>query len=371
MPKLNQPVLGIVATAITIVVSLGFIKMFTYRTFADWVGYCLMCIIPIALIIAITWEGGKSPAFVGALRQPAKGIVLLVIALLVGTVAAVGILAFVGGRITPPAPMANMFDIFVIDMSFLLIVMFGGWPFTSMIKNRVAAALPVLVACYVVGYLLFRVFFNFEFMKGAPVYVPALDPHGLSNAFVAIGYATAALCGMFVLINFDLWPLTKSAGLMRQPTLGVVWTLISLVFGAIATYIGYSVLKIDVVVFLVRASVAFIFGTIVVQNMLQGSLFAKFTQPMKGILNNIACVVIGGALCTLYGILAPVIDGNLAVGPPTYELELWIATALLGVTFPIFTVVGHFELWPLARPEATLESHAAPSEKAMKATSRS
>jgi hypothetical protein len=371
MPKLKQPVLGILATAITIVVSLGFIKLFTYRTFADWVGYCLMCIIPIALIIAITWEGGKYPASVGALRQPAKGIALLVIALLVGVVAGVAIIAFVGGKITPPAPMANMYDIFVIDMSFLLIVMFGGWPFTSMIKNRVVAAVPLLLATYIVGYGLFRVFFNFEFMQGAPVYVPALDPHGLSNAFVAIGFATAALCGMFVLINFDLWPLTKSASLMRQPTLGIVWTLIALVFGVIATYIGYSVLEIDVVVFLVRASVAFIFGTIVVQNMLQGSLFAKFNQPLKGILNNFACVVIGGALCTMYGFLAPAIHGKLAVGPPTYELELWMATALLGVTFPFFTIVGHFELWPLARPEAAPVANSVQPERTMAAKSGS
>ena len=41
----------------------------------------------------------------------------------------------------------------------------------------------MLVACYVINYMLFRVFFNYEFMKGAPVYVPAQDPHGMFNAW--------------------------------------------------------------------------------------------------------------------------------------------------------------------------------------------
>jgi hypothetical protein len=40
--------------------------------------------------------------------------------------------------------------------------------------------------------------------------------------------------------------------------------------------------------FMVRVPIPFIFGSIVVLNMLQGSLFAKLEQPLKGVLNAIA-----------------------------------------------------------------------------------
>ena len=40
----------------------------------------------------------------------------------------------------------------------------------------------------------------------------------------------------------------------------------------------------DPAAYMVRVPVPFIFGTIVVQNMLKGSLFAKHAQPVKGLL---------------------------------------------------------------------------------------
>ena len=29
-----------------------------------------------------------------------------------------------------------------------------------------------MVACYAINYIFFRIFFNYDFLKGAPVYVP-------------------------------------------------------------------------------------------------------------------------------------------------------------------------------------------------------
>ena len=57
---------------------------------------------------------------------------------------------------------------------------------------------------------------------------------------------------------------------MRQPVLGVVWTLAVLALGGAVFYVGVVVLGMDPVAFMVRVPVPFIFGTIVVQNMLQG-----------------------------------------------------------------------------------------------------
>src|SRR5437867_11209535 len=108
----------------------------------------------------------------------------------------------------------------------------------------------------------------------------------------------------------------------------------------------------DVMAFLVRVPVPFIFGTIIVMNMLQGSLFAKRTQPVKGVLNAIAAAVIGAALAQMYGALAPHVTGPLHAGPPGYDFEVWLASALLSVTFPFLIFYAEFfKLWPLKKTE--------------------
>jgi hypothetical protein len=234
-----------------------------------------------------------------------------------------------------------------------MVIMWGGWPFTALIKNTLLAGVVLVAACYAVNYLLFRFFFNYEFMRGAPVYVPSLDPHGMFNAWYALVFYMAVIGVMFLMLHFDLWPLTKSASLMKQPMLGLVWTLIALVVGGAAFYLGVYVVGMDVVAFMIRVPVAFIFGTIVVLNMLQASLFAKMTQPLKGIMSALAASVIGVALSLAYGDLAPTLTGQLSAGPPGYDFERWLASALLGVTFPLLVLYAEFfRFWPLQRAES-------------------
>ena len=64
----------------------------------------------------------------------------------------------------------------MVGMIFTAAIMFSGWPFSSLIENPVAAGLVMLAACYVFNYFLFRLFFDYSFMRGAPVYVPSLIP---------------------------------------------------------------------------------------------------------------------------------------------------------------------------------------------------
>jgi len=151
---------------------------------------------------------------------------------------------------------------------------------------------------------------------------------------------------------FDLWPLTKFPGVMKQPVLGIVWTLIALAIGSLAFSIGVVIVKMDVMAFLVAVTVPYIFGTIVVLNMFQNSLFRNLTQPVKGIANVVAVFVIGSALAQLYRALMPTITGALQAGPPTYDAEVWIASALLSVTFPFLIFFSEFfKFWPLAKSE--------------------
>ena len=347
----KQPALGIVATVIVMAIALGFISLFSFPTFAGWVAYLLICFIPMEIVIGITW-GCKLPGFAGQRGQPLKGILLVVLALAVGAVVAVVHYKTVGGSISPPPPMAAMCLIVSVIVTFWGAIMWGGWPFTALIKNQVAAGLTMLAACYVVNYLLFRLLFNYEFMQGAPVYVPALDPHGLFNAWKALVFYLAVIGIMFFNLNFDLWPFTKWPSVMKQPMLGLVWTATCLILGGAIFYVGVNVAGMDPVAFMVKVPIPFIFGTIVVLNMLQGSLFGKLTQPLKGVLNASASAAIGTLLALGYGAIAPKLSGTVNPGPPAYDFEIWLASALLAVTFPFLIFFAEFfEMWPLRRAE--------------------
>jgi hypothetical protein len=245
--------------------------------------------------------------------------------------------------------MLMMCGIVSVVVMFWFAIMFGGWPFTSLVKNPVGAGLLMWVACYAVNYGLFQVFFNYDFMAGAPVYVASLDPGGLFNANSALVFYVTAVGVLFLLLHFDLWPLSTSPALMKQPALGIVWTILALVIGGAAYNIGVTMMGMDPMLFLVRVPVPFIFGTIVVLNMLHNSMFASLKQPVKGIANTVAAAVIGVALAYVYEAMAPTLTQPLAIGPPGNDLERWIASAMLAVTFPFLIFYAEFfKMWPLA-----------------------
>lgn len=349
MAETKQPAAGIISSVIIMAISLAFISLFELSTFTGWVAYCIECLIPMQIVIGITWAT-KHPHFAGSRSQPSKGILLGLVTLVAGVITGALFFYTVNGGINPPTPFLMMFIIIVVLTTFAASIMWGGWPFMQMIKSPVAAGIAMLATCYLVAYIIYRVCFNYAFMQGAPVYVAALDPHGLFNAWTAVVYYVTVIGVMFAMLSFDLWPLTKFPAIMKQPVLGIVWTVICLVLGYVVFYIGVDVMHTDVVSFMVHVPVAFIFGTIIVLNMLQGSLFGKLSQPLKGLLNMAAVVLTGVLLFGVYSALSGHVTGILKPGPPTYDFELWIASALLGVTFPMLIFHAEFfKLWPLKR----------------------
>ena len=100
--------------------------------------------------------------------------------------------------------------------------------------------------------------------------------------------------------------------------------------------------------FLTQVAVPFIFGSIIVLNMLQSSLVARMTQPLKGVMNTIAAAAIGSFLPTVR-FSHPHGDRSAALGPLGYERRSGSRTPL-SVTFPF--LIYHavfFGYWPLAR----------------------
>jgi len=349
MADTKQPAAGIIASVIIMAISLAFISLFQLSTFTGWVAYCIECVIPMQIVIGITWAT-KHPQFAATRSQPTKGILLALVTVLAGIITGALFFYTVNGGVNPPTPFLMMFIVMIVLTTFAASIIWGGWPFMTMIRNPIAAGITMLAVCYIVTYIIFRVFCDYSFMQGAPVYVASLDPHGMFNAWSTVVYYVTVIAVMFLMLSFDLWPLTKFPAIMKQPALGIVWTLICLVAGYAAFYIGVTVMKMDAVAFMVRVPIVAIFGTIIVLNMLQGSLFTKMSQPAKGVLNIISVAVIGTVLFQVYGALSGRVTGVLKPGPPTYDFELWIASALLGVTFPLLIFyVEFFKLWPLKR----------------------
>jgi hypothetical protein len=352
MLNLKQPFAGFAASALVIAVSLGFISLFDAPKFVGWVAFCLISFIPMEIVVGVTWNCNH-PGFAASLQQPAKGLALVLITLVVGVAGGAASFVVVGGKVSPPSPMLMTCTITAVIVTFWATIIWGGWPFTAMIKNPVAAGATMLVACYAVNYLLFRVLFDYAFMQRAPVYTASLDPHGLFNANLVLVFYLTFISIMFLVLNFDLWPFTLFHSMMKQPVLGLVWTLLCLALGAIVFYIGIFALRMDPLQFMVRVPIPFIFGSILVLNMLQGSLFAKFSQPVKGVLNALASAVLGSVLAIFYGLLSRFISGPLSPGPPANEFEIWLASALLGVTFPfLIFYADFFQFWQIKNPES-------------------
>ena len=342
-----QPALGLAASLAVIAIALSFIGWFDFPTFVGWTSFYNLCLIPFQIMTVAIW--GANPSFVARLLQPVKGLVLLLVTLVAAGVIAPLALAAVGEGASPPGMIPSHFVIIAVPTTFYLGIMFGGWPFTALFKNKIVAGLAMLAGSYLITYVIFRLFFNYSFLQGAPVYL-ASAPGGAFNAVMALVFYVTALAVMFLVLCFDLWPLTTTPAVMKQPVLGLVWTAVILVGAAVAMQIGVVSMGNDPMIFFTRTTVPFIFGSIIVLNMLQNSLFATMAQPLKGVMNTITALVVGEALANLYGALAPVVTGPLVSGPPGYDYEVWLANALLSVTFPflIFYAV-YFNCWPLGK----------------------
>jgi hypothetical protein len=90
-----------------------------------------------------------------------------------------------------------------------------------------------------------------------------------------------------------------------------------------------------------------LFGGLIVPNVLRGSLYDRVKQPLRGVLNVVTIAAVGSGLLMLFHALSPLISGALPSGPPAYQLEIWLASATLGITFPLLIVHAEFlDFWP-------------------------
>ena len=67
-----QPGLGIAASLVAIAISLGFISLFDFPSFAGDVTFFTLCLIPMQVMAVVLW--GANPPFLAKMGQPAKGL---------------------------------------------------------------------------------------------------------------------------------------------------------------------------------------------------------------------------------------------------------------------------------------------------------
>lgn len=337
----RQPMAGIIAATIVMAISLGFISLFTYDTFTGWIGYWMMSIIPTEVMIGVIWSSSQ-PAFVARASQPMRGLYLVGMTVLGGLIFGSIMYALLGAGMATPNPILVHCTITVVVVTFWMCIMMGGWPFTRMISNPVAAGIAMLIGIYVINFLLFQLFFDYSFLSDAPVYAAGSDPQGLFNGWSATVFYVTFVAMMFFVLHFDLWPLTRFPGIMKQPLQGIAFTLLVLFLTIIVWWLAVILVGMDVVQFMVALPIPFIFGTIIILNMMQNSFFTQLTQPLQGLCKMLFATVLGLLLAWLYGQLAEGVTGPMSPGAPAYLYEIWLATALLGITFPLLIIMADY-----------------------------
>ncbi len=349
---MKQPVLGVLATVIVVFLSLAVILWFDVQAFGTWVSFIAMASIPAGVIMSLVWQNNY-PAPAATLQQPMKGIYLLFFSFLIALIVASWSLRLVGGFLRPPTPFVIMFIITSVITTIWMVTIWQCWPMTMLGKHPAWVGLGTLVLAYVVSWIIFRNFYDFSSMKGAPFYAANLDPHGLFNAWAFLAYWVAFVCINLFLVEFDFWPLTAMAKaapvLGKQPIFGIIGTVLTAVVTYVVFYFFVVYTGMDVVRFMVKVMIATIFGQFIMLMMFQTSPFQTIGQPLKGFLLLLVTVLVGQIMIYVYQLFSILIAGGLHSGPPTYDLELWLASALLAVTFPLMVIYSNFfGYWPLS-----------------------
>jgi len=309
---------GLIASFFVITASLGLCSLFPPAIFLGWVAYLCIAAVPMMLVGGFLWRADP-PVWLGRLRQPGKGLALCAITLL-STGPAAAFLYWLPGRGAGPTPSLVMASIVTVVAAFWVIVAWRCWPLTMIFSDKTRLGLAAWAASFALGYAVFALLFS-----------------GPSSLVFLV--TTSAVISAFAK-SFGAWPIKTAS----PPRFALLASLYILVLSALWMAIGVVGFGLDPIDFMVEWPVALIFGTFLVTNMTGFRLCAEMNQPAKGFCLLGVAMSVGILLFQFYKILAPLLAGAPLEHHP---LDLWVATALLSVTFPLVIVAANFfELWP-------------------------
>lgn len=344
----------VIHSLVLVVCSLLFIFLMTDSFYQNWFGYIAISAIPTLVIINAVWQFRVPQPITRVGGQPLRGFCFALFAFVIGLGVAAASLVAIGHGITPPTPFLMMFIILSVVMVMWQLLVFEGWPFAGLGSR--AQGWAMLAASYLLAYLCYWLFFDFSLLPGMPEEWLQIAPKGLFEPWYAIVFSITTLGVLFALqlLEFRPFSLLKASGGVwgRQPgyglVLGVCVLAVSLALMISAT--GYFAL--DPVNFMVRGPVSFLFGLFLVLDTTANQAFSKVRQPLRGLLLILASMAVGALMCLLYEWFMHWRLSRISSGAPGYAAELWLANAMLSMTFPLILIYCHFlDRWPLGGTE--------------------
>ena len=289
---------GVLSILLVLAISAACIAPFDYHFFVDWVGTAFMAATPAQVILGLLWHNNK-PDFVAKLSQPMKGLALTSITLLACAVVLASVMFLVGGG-HGPTPMVIQYFIMTIVVIIWMVPILQCWPLTVINKDPFIFGILTLLFSYLLAYLLWVIFFDYSMLgeMGHPHYYADIDPKGLFDMWTALIFFVTVAGVVVVHFLFDLWPVEKLSMGLGQPFRGLIATVYILLLAYIVQTLFIGQLGMQPVDYMVRVPVCMIFGTFLVHNMMQFSLFSAWKQPARGLIL-ISCAAIVGVV--MYG----------------------------------------------------------------------
>ncbi|MBB6523053.1 hypothetical protein [Pseudoteredinibacter isoporae] len=337
---MKQPLLGLISTLTVMALAFAIIALSEHSFFMGWLSFAVMACIPTQIISAFVW----GPLF-EHMSPLKKGLSQTAISLLGGMIFG-ALLHFVAGQGFGPTPQLMMLTIVTVIATFWLMVAWNAWPFAAVIQSPIPLGIAILLGAYLLAYLVFSLAFNYEFLALAPIYIESLDPKGLFSAWPALAFLVTTVAVIMLCLLLDFYPLSqRQLSGAKAALANSAWILL---LAGIVFYLGVYIVKIDPVVYMVRGPVSFIFGAFILLNLLENSLLSGSRQPIRGICLGLLAAGLAGLMQVIYQCFAQHLNPEIAAGPAEYQLELWLANAMLAITFPLIVVMtDFFGQWPL------------------------
>lgn len=342
---MKQPLLGLVSLCLVVVISILVISIFDGHTLGHTIAVLFMAAIPTQIVLTLVFHA-EYPGWAARLNQPLKGLTFVGITIVVSAIVSAAVI-FGVGQGNPVTPNLVMFCILSVITTFWLSVLWRAWPLSEISGNPAVLVPLILIVVYAATIATYQ-FLDFGFLQGSPEYIAALDPGGPFPAWDVIvrGVTSVSIILTFVVL-FEGWPIQN----ISRPFVRVILTTILVgILSFVVVWLVVRFVESDQIVYMVAGPVCVIFGVLIVGALCKGSLFAGMKQPIRGM---ILCLVVAAAAVAmrlLFLSVAPIVTGDMTSGPPTYAQELWLATALLAITFPILVAFSdYFEFWPLGQ----------------------
>jgi hypothetical protein len=356
---ITQPWRGLFGIVVTLGCAFTITAIFDIQAYNGIFTTFLMSNVPILVILTLGLQV-KYPSTEG-MPRPWGAFLLTAFVLLMGFLISRALIPFVAGG--APTPFIQVQAILTVIVTFFLVIAWGMWPFHKM--SLAGKGFLTLILAYIIAWLLLKLF-NFSLLshpdgiipsgvgavpfyaKGGPLapfaaYAPISGPFtweaGLTVAFWSLVF-------LFVFAVLQMWPFHKFPGVMKQPVMGIVLTIVCFILGLIAYAIGVGGLNIAPLMFLLYG-ISYLFGVLMFMTMFQMWPGRGIKSPVGGgFLNLILAIIV--AIIAYYGIKAFCVShfGADAMKHPTDVFTM--GNLMLGITFPAWAAFqAMWDFWPL------------------------